>query len=477
MLKKKILGSLAIMSAILLGLCGNSFAADKQTTTSNVNGVTANWEYEVNASNQIEALKCKNPAELTGNITVPSSLDGKTVVELGSEAFKGAKQITGVTLPSSVKKMEYGAFRNCANLSNINLGQLEAISFDVFENCPSLTTVTIPKTLITGSSNVGGVFTGTTNLTSVTFEDGLTQIPSGILRNCKGITTVNIPNTVVEINECAFQNSGIEEIIIPSSVKKMEYGAFRNCANLSNINLGQLEAISFDVFENCPSLTTVTIPKTLITGSSNVGGVFTGTTNLTSVTFEDGLTQIPSGILRNCKGITTVNIPNTVVEINECAFQNSGIEEIIIPNSVNDIGYDAFKECGNLEKITILNANAEMGFFLTQPNEDSVFENHNENLTIYCYENSIAAKYAITNNIKYVYLTGTNASGNTTINETTDKGNTKANATNGTKNDTTIATTGKLPRAGLNTIVTITIIAAIAAGIIYKKYDSYKDIK
>ncbi len=361
MLKKKILGSLAIMSAILLGLCGNSFAADKQTTTSNVNGVTANWEYEVNASNQIEALKCKNPAELTGNITVPSSLDGKTVVELGSEAFKGAKQITGVTLPSSVKKMEYGAFRNCANLSNINLGQLEAISFDVFENCPSLTTVTIPKTLITGSSNVGGVFTGTTNLTSVTFEDGLTQIPSGILRNCKGITTVNIPNTVVEINECA--------------------------------------------------------------------------------------------------------------------FQNSGIEEIIIPNSVNDIGYDAFKECGNLEKITILNANAEMGFFLTQPNEDSVFENHNENLTIYCYENSIAAKYAITNNIKYVYLTGTNASGNTTINETTDKGNTKANATNGTKNDTTIATTGKLPRAGLNTIVTITIIAAIAAGIIYKKYDSYKDIK
>lgn len=106
--------------------------------------------------------------------------------------------------------------------------------------------------------------------------------------------------------------------------------------------------------------------------------------------------------------------------------------------------------------------------------EGLVFENHNEDLTIYCYEGSAAAEYAKKYNIKYVYLTKTNTAGNTT----TDKGNSTSNTqTNGTKNDTTIATTGKLPKAGLNTIVTITIIAVIATGIIYKKYNSYKDIK
>ena len=45
-----------------------------------------------------------------------------------------------------------------------------------------------------------------------------------------------------------------------------------------------------------------------------------------------------------------------------------------------------------------------MGFYNTH-NSDSIFENHNPDLTIYCYEDSLAAKYAIKYNIKYVYLT------------------------------------------------------------------------
>lgn len=338
MLKKKILGSLAIMSAILLGLCGNSFAADKQTTTSNVNGVTANWEYEVNASNQIEELKCKNPAELTGNITVPSSLDGKTVVKLGSGAFKGAKQITGVTIPDTVKVIDILAFSGCEKLAKVNLGNVERIENLSFEKCTALTNIKIPKTLIKSGSGVP--FSGCTNLKNIELEEGMTEIPNYL---------------------CS--KTPIEEITIPSTVKKIGLWAFNNCTNL---------------------------------------------------------------------------------------------KKITIPDSVERIAGD------------------------WSSTEGLVFENHNEDLTIYCYEGSVAAEYAKKYNIKYVYLTKTNTAGNTTTggNTTTDKGNSTSNTqTNGTKNDTTIATTGKLPRAGLNTIVTITIIAVIAAGIIYKKYNSYKDVK
>ena len=428
MLKKKILGSLAIMSAILLGVCGNSFAADKQTTTSNVNGVTANWEYEVNASNQIEELKCKNPAELTGNITVPSSLDGKTVVELGSGAFNGAKQITGVTIPDTVKVIEILAFSGCEKLAKVNLGNVERIENLSFEKCTALTSIKIPKTLIKSGS--GAPFSGCTNLKNIELEEGMTEIPNYL---------------------CS--KTPIEEITIPSTAKKIGISAFSGCVNLAKVDLGNVEGMTTFSFEGCTALTSIKIPKTLKTGT---GAPFLKCTNLKNIELEEGMTKIPYYL---CSG--------------------TPIEEIVIPSTVKEIELGVFNNCTNLKKITIPDSVARIAGDWSST-EGLVFENHNEDLTIYCYEGSAAAEYAKKYNIKYVYLTKTNTAGNTTTggNTTTDKGNSTSNTqTNGTKNDTTIATTGKLPRAGLNTIVTITIIAVIAAGIIYKKYSSYKDVK
>lgn len=354
MLKK--ITIILIMSFLLVGLRGKVFAQDLSTATSTINGITVNWQYELNESNQIEDLKCTNPIDLTGNITLPSTLDGKTVISLKEEAFKGAN-ITGLE--------------------------------------------------------------------------------------------------------------------IPDSIKKIGYNAFKDCENLTSVELGQIERISFDVFNNCPKLTAITIPKTLVSGPTNVGGVFTGTTNLTSITFEDGLTQIPSGILRMCTGITEVTIPNSVTKINECAFQNSGLTEIIIPNSVKEIDFYAFKDCEKLEKVTILNEKAEMGWFNTFSEKDSVFENHNENLTIYCYENSTAARYAIANNIKYIYLT---QSPNSSTEDNTGILEEDNIIKNENTKDTTVATT-KLPYTGIIKISLSIFIISIASIIFYIKNKKVRDIE
>ena len=50
--------------------------------------------------------------------------------------------------------------------------------------------------------------------------------------------------------------------------------------------------------------------------------------------------------------------------------------------------------------ITILDNVTDMGFY-NSSDSDSVFENHNEDLTIYCYEDSMAANYALKYDIKY----------------------------------------------------------------------------
>ena len=339
MTKVKYLVIILLVSVVFTVLPAMSNAADTQVTTSDINGVTAKWEYELDESNQIINLKCTNPDELTGNVTVPSTLDGKSVISLDNEAFKSSAGITGIIIQDSIKEIGYSAFKNCTNLSSVDLGSIESISFDVFNGCTSLTEITIPKTL----------------------------------KNGAGSACLDNPN-------------------------------------------------------------------------------------ITKITLEEGLTVVPSYL---------------------CA--NTGITEIIIPSSVKEIEYDAFKDCEKLTKITILDNVTNIGFYNTS-SSDSVFQNHNEDLTIYCYEGSMAANYAIKYDIKYVYLTkpttDTPAQENPTNNNTPTNGNNNNGSTTGkTDPDDNTTAKGTLPYTGAGIGLIVSIIAIMGIGIFtYFKYNRLKGI-
>ena len=337
MLKK--FSIIIIMILLLVGLSGNVFAKDKYTATSTINGVTANWEYELNDSNQIENLKCTNASELTGNVTIPSTLDDKAVVSLANEAFKSATSITGITIPSTVKEIGLWAFSGCTSLSNVNLGNVEKICDQSFKNCTALTSIKLPKTLSKDAS----------------------------------------------------------------------------------------------------------------------GAPFSGCTNLKNIELEEGMTVVPNYV---CAG--------------------TPITEITIPNTVKEIGLWAFKDCASLKKITILDNVTDMGGY-NSSNTDLVFQNHNYDLTIYCYEDSMAAKYAIKYNIKYVYLP--RPASNTPSDESkpdSTKPDTKTDTTPSTKStekdDTTIAK-GVLPQTGATmTGVLVFLAISVASIIFFIKYRKFRDI-
>ncbi len=464
MKKMKIVIEILLINVILLIISTTVNAADKKNTTSQINDVTVQWEYTENEAGQIENLKCNNPTELKGNIEIPAELGGKAVVEIGFDAFKSASQITGVKVPSSVTRIESSAFENCTSLSNVDLGSIKSIDFNAFKDCPNLKSIKIPKTLINGSTANQGVFAGTTKLTSVIFEEDLTEIPAGILQDCSEITSIVIPTSVTKINCYAFKGTGISKIEIPSSVKEIDNSAFENCTNLNSVDLGNLASISFNVFKDCPNLKSIKIPKTLIKGSLVGQGVFTGTTKLTSVIFEEGLTEIPESILQDCSEITSIVIPTSVTKINSYAFLGTGISEIEIPNSVKDISYYAFKNCPNLVKVTILDNCSYIGI-TSKPTMDSVFVNHNEDLTIYCYEGSKIAEYAIATNIKYVYIQRPASSG--VVGEQLGSND---------KEDPTTAK-GQIPQTGENILVISGIIAVLGIGIFtHHKFNKFKGI-
>ena len=427
-------------------------AKGEQTASTTINGKEINWEYKLNSNNEIEELDCKNVSDLAGSITIPNEIDGKIVKTIADDAFAKCTGITEVTIPSSVKELGARAFENCTVLSKVNLGNIESIKYDVFKGCTALTEITIPKTLKSGS-----IFSclNNKNITKINLEEGLTVIPENLCSNT-GITEITIPKSVIKIENDAFAKcTGITEVTIPSSVKELGARAFENCTVLSKVNLGNIESIKYDVFKGCTALTEITIPKTLKSGS-----IFSclNNKNITKINLEEGLTVIPENL---------------------CS--NTGITEITIPKSVIKIENDAFAKCKELKKITILDNVINIGSFTDsyETYGDVVFENHNEDLTIYCYENSIAAKYATAKNIKYVYLTKPSTE-TPQEGENNNKGNENKTPSTpkkqNTKKDETIAP-GNMPYTGGTFFIVLAVLAIATVAIyVYKRNNDLKGI-
>lgn len=56
-----------------------------------------------------------------GAVTIPSSINGYSVEEIGAVAFEHCKGFTSINIPNSVKSIKLGAFSDCSGLTSINI--------------------------------------------------------------------------------------------------------------------------------------------------------------------------------------------------------------------------------------------------------------------------------------------------------------------------------------------------------------------
>ena len=100
------------------------------------------------------------------NVTVPSTLGGYTVTQIGT-VFAGNTNLVSITLSEGVEIIGPLAFSGCTNLTTVVLPDtLESVSWRAFSDCTSLKEITLPNSVtIIGA----GVFEGCTSLVSVEF--------------------------------------------------------------------------------------------------------------------------------------------------------------------------------------------------------------------------------------------------------------------------------------------------------------------
>lgn len=189
----------------------------------------------------------------SGEIKIPSTVNynNKTyrVVGIGRWAFSYCKSIKSVSLPSSVSKIEEGAFFN-SGLEKIDMGGVTTIGPLAFGDCSSLVEVEM--------SNVTTVdhhaFCGCSLLAEVEMPQ-VTIVSKHAFRDCNSLAKVEMPKATMIGDQSFSSCKNLQSIFIPSSVSTIEARAFNSCRKLIEVFFmgAKCPTIVGDLFWGCHS--------------------------------------------------------------------------------------------------------------------------------------------------------------------------------------------------------------------------------
>lgn len=226
------------------------------------------------------------------------------------------------------------------------------------------------------------------SLTSITIPNGVTSIEENAFGGCHSLTSITIPNSVTSIEKSAFNGcDSLTSITIPNSVTSIEDSAFSYCSSLASISLGTgLTYIGYNVFYGCNIKKAFWLANTPPSKASEVNASINYVANsrynlknqqvypFLSSRFEvDNVVYVPvSPSDRTCDVVdcnysptssdfeidsivTNKGVQLKVLNVNSYSFYNNQYINSLKISNAGYIGEQAFYDCDALNKVTVSN--------------------------------------------------------------------------------------------------------------------------
>lgn len=312
---------------------------------------------------------------ISGDIVLPDTIEDLPVTVIGEQAFRSCSKITSLTLPSSIKAIEMQAFSYCSALESVTLNEgIEKLGTFIFQSCNKLANVYIPSSLTeiprrafedssvkqftVSADNANytadsyGVlyskdmtkllqYPTSSEATSYTIPEGVTDILAYSFWGSKKLTSVTIPETVINIEEQAFRKCNrLAAVVIPDSTETIGSYAFQG-TGIESVHIGaNVESIGVRAFDHCTSLKTATVSdKNKCFFSDSNGIIYDKTNGVISI--------LPQKLY-----LEVYNPPDGIKELANATFPSS-LTQLHIPASVTKFDKYFITECKKLKKITV----------------------------------------------------------------------------------------------------------------------------
>ena len=212
--------------------------------------MVTDYSYTINGNN-VTITKYKGNG---GIITIPSTIEGKSVTKIGDNAFYECSRLTNLTIPNGVKSIGGSAFASCKGLKSVTIpSSITSIADRAFVGCSGLNSIVIPN----GIKKIDDLmFAGCSSLTSITLPNSVTTIGVQVFYECTNLKQITLPSSITSIEGYAFAGcSGLVDIAIPSNVTSIGSYAFYECSSLKNITIpSSVKNIGEWAFNRCSNL-------------------------------------------------------------------------------------------------------------------------------------------------------------------------------------------------------------------------------
>ena len=309
------------------------------------------FRYEENdGSVCVTGLTCERD-EAPASLTIPKTIEGKPVTEIGYGAFRGYS-IREILLHDGITKIGMSAFSSSA-IGEIRIpDSVTSLGLSALSGCKNLKSVVLPK--------------------------NLEYVPRGLCSGCASLEQITLPENVQEISPNAFNAcTALKSFQIPESVVTIGYEAFADCSALSSIKIPDtVKAIGNNAFAGTPWIEAKRkispfvcsdSGKVLLDGKACTGDIvipdtverineeaFSKNNDLTGVTIPESVTEFGAAVFAECDALKHVELPANLKRVPETMFAFSeGLEQIKLPDSVQEIGMGVFLECTALKSVEL----------------------------------------------------------------------------------------------------------------------------
>ena len=269
-----------------------------------------------------------------------TALEGIPFTAISEKAFFNHKQLTSLSLPSSVERVDSLAFEGASNLKTITFSDsgkgLKKIDSLAFKDCSSLESIDLSNAEIT-------------------------EIPARAFENCTSLKSVKLPPTVTKIANNAFSGcSKLEEIegLEQCKISELSATAFDSCVRLKDINLSNatIAAIPDQIFSGMRGLISATVPKTVTSIGTEA---FYACKNLEMINglSDCDITKIGEKAFYNCWSLKEADLSgSSLTVLPASAFKgDTALLSVKMPKSLNEIGNEAFYGCSAMKKLDLNN--------------------------------------------------------------------------------------------------------------------------